>query len=197
MTTEFAWEKKMLEDERDALRAVMAVAAAAALHSGDQARTERYAHNAEVYSASVVRQLRAALQGNAAWEEPIEDGHWPDRRPLFAAGVSGDAAAVVRQLVEQKSTGRDVLPRIMPLLRVNRSAVATWSATQFPAPCLTCGASSLVGHLSDRREVARLVGTKDERDRLLSVVTRFVDALTDPATAFEIDEVETFFGTKR
>lgn len=197
VTTEFAWEKKMVESERDAMTYVMSIAAAAALLSNDPARTKRYAALGEVHSAHVVRQLESTLKNPAVWEEPAEDGHWADHKALFDAASTGDAANVVTVLKTQRTTGRDTLARIVPRIRTNRPALDAWFKGAFPAPCLTCGASDYLGHVSDRREVARLLGDTQESARLRPVAEHFTDALTDVSIAFELDELETFFGRKR
>jgi hypothetical protein len=62
---------------------------------------------------------------------------------------------------------------------------------------LTCGASSFLGDLSDRREVARLLGDTAEHERLRASAARFTTALTDPELGFELDELETSFGKRR
>ncbi len=194
----FEWDADRVDEERTRLSYVLGVAAAAALHSGDAARAERYTKVAEVHSGHVVRQLRAALTPGTRWEEPAEDGHWPDHAAVFEAGLTGDAEAVVTTLVAQKSSGRDTLPRILPRLTKNRPALQTWFTTRFASTCVTCGGFQWLGQISDRREVARLLGDGDgERAQLASAAKSFTDALTDPAIAFELDELETFFGTKR
>jgi hypothetical protein len=61
---------------------------------------------------------------------------------------------------------------------------------------MTCGASIYLGHAADRRAVARLLGASSESDRLGPIVTRFANAYADASIAFELDELETFFGRK-
>lgn len=197
--TDFAWEKTTVEAERTLLGYVMSIAAASALLSNDAARVKRYAALGEVHSARVVKQLDSMLRdgADAPWQEPAEDGHWADHKAVFDAAIFGDGTLVVKRLVAQRSTGRAVLPRVLPRIRQNRAALDRWFRESFPAPCLTCGASDYLGHLSDRREVARLLGDGAERDALLPAATRFTDALTDVSIAFELDELETFFGRKR
>ena len=196
VTTEFAWEKTMVEAERNAMTYTMSIAAAAALLSNDAARTKRYAAQGEVHSAHVVRQLESTLKNPAVWEEPAEDGHWADHKALFDAASTRDGADVVAVLKTQRTTGRDTLARIVPRIRRNRAELDAWFKGAFPAPCLTCGASDYFGHVSDRREVARLLGDTQESERLRPVAEHFTDALTDVSIAFELDELETFFGRK-
>lgn len=192
-------DKKLVEAEETFLSYVMSLGASAALASRDLVRTQRYAKLGEVHSASIIRQLAGALEPGAAWEIPRGDGAWPEHKAIFDAGLSGDGAKVVQALVAQGSTGRDTLARALPHVRTNRAALDAWFVQSFPAPCLTCGASSLHGHLADRRDVARLLGgaAAREQDRSLPALTRFTDALTDPAIAFELDELETFFAARR
>lgn len=192
-----AAREKAIAKERTMLEFVVSVGAAAALTAGDLARVDRYTKVGEVHGAHVVKQLRDTLEPGAAWEEPAEDGHWPERRAVFDA--AGDGARVVELLVAQGSTGRDVLPRVLPRITTNRSALDRWYEGRYPAGCVTCGASAWLGHLSDRREVGRLLGgaAANEHARLLPSAERFVDALTDRETAFEVDELETFFGSRR
>jgi hypothetical protein len=194
-----AFQKNPVEAEETFLSYVMSLGASAALASNDPARTQRYAKLGEVHSASIIRQLAGALEPGAAWEIPLGDGAWPEHKAIFDAGLSGDGAKVAQTLVSQGATGRNTLPRALPLVRTNRAALDAWFKESFPAPCLTCGASSLHGHLADRREVARLLGgpAARERERLLTAVTRLTDALTDPEIAFELDELETFFAARR
>jgi hypothetical protein len=196
VTTPFAWDKKMVEDERDSLSYVMSVGAAAALLSNDPARVKRYAARGEVHSAHVVTQLESTLLTPGAWEEPAEDGHWADHAALFAAGASGDGEQVTAALLAQHATGRDTLARVLPRIRQNRASLVRWLSNGFPAPCLGCGASDYLGHVSDRREVARLLGVAAESEALRPAAARFTDALTDASIAFELDELETFFGRK-
>jgi hypothetical protein len=191
------YEDDRIEAEAKLLSFVMSVGAAAALHSGDVARMDRYARHGEVHSARVVTQLHRMLDLQSAWEEPAEDGHWHDRQEVFRAGLTGDAGEVAAVLARQRSTGRSTLPRVLPRLSRNRDRLDEWFREEFPRPCLTCGSSSLLGHLSDRREVARLLGADKEREGLQAIAVRFVDALTDPAIAFELDELETFFARPR
>jgi len=193
------FEKKQIEDETTFLSYVMSLGASAALLSGDAARTERYAKLGEVHSARIIGQLAGALKPGAAWETPPEDGHWPDHERVFDAGLTGDGLKVAEALVATRSTGRDTLPRVLPLVRTNRRELDTWFASSFPAPCLGCGASTLHGHLVDRRAVGRLLGgaAAAEGERYSPTVLRFTDALTDPAIPFELDELETFFAVRR
>ena len=165
-----AGARSLIEDEETFLSYVMSLGASAALASGDDARMKRYAKLGEVHSARIIRQLANALGAGALWEDPPEDGHWPDHRAVFDAGLTGDGAKVAEALVAQRSTGRDTLARALPLVRTNRAALDAWFEKSFPAPCLGCGASTLHGHLSDRREVAHLLGgaATRERDRLLA-----------------------------
>ena len=177
----------------------MSIAAASALLANDAARVKRYAALGEPHSGRVVKQLDTMLRAGAGapWQEPAEDGHWADHKAVFDAAMLGDGTLVAHRLVAQRSTGRAVLPRVLPRIRQNRAALERWFKESFPAPCLTCGASEYLGHVSDRREVARLLGDGAERDALLPTATRFTDALTDVSIAFELDELETFFGRKR
>jgi hypothetical protein len=193
----FEYEKKLVEAERDVMTFTIGLALASALLSGDDARVKRYAAVGEVHAAHVYTQLQTMLRPGAAWEEPAEDGHWPEHSALFAAAGSGDAANVVKLLTEQRSTGRDTLARILPRISRNRAALDTWLKDAYPAPCVTCGATDFFGHLSDRREVTRLLGHTQESDALRPAAARFTDALTDTSIAFELDELETFFGRKR
>jgi hypothetical protein len=195
--TEFPWEKKMVEDERTMLSSVMSVAAAAAVFSGEPARATRYANVGEPYSGRVAAQLGRARQERPTWEEPFEDGHWPDRQKLFATRLSGDAAEAAKLLGEAKSTGRDTLPRLLPFLPRNRAALDEWFDKGFPAPCVDCGATIMLGHLADRWDVARMLHRRKTEEELRWITTRFTDALTDPEVAFEIEELETFFASQR
>jgi hypothetical protein len=96
---------------------VPGVASASALLSGDVTRAERYAKNGEVHSASVTMQMKRALDPPKPWEEPKEDGHWPDRAAVFAAAQTGDAAKVATVLTSQRATGREVLRLVQGRLR--------------------------------------------------------------------------------
>ncbi len=191
-----AWDDARAKDEAVMLTHVMSIAATAALFGDDPKRMKRYVAIGEPHSAHIVKQMARALDAGAGWEEPV-DMQWSEHKALFDAGLTGDAAEVSKVLVAQGTTGRETLARILPHLRRNRPSLDGWFRESFPAPCLTCGASSLLGHLSDRREIARLLGAAEERERLRPAAARFVDAMTDPAIAFELDELETFFGRKR
>lgn len=193
----FTSEKQALEDEHALTEWEMSVAAAAALFAGDITRMQRYASEGEPHSGTVVVQLERMLRPGTPWEEPGEDGHWPGHSQIFVAGRTGDGEQLVKELVVQKETGRSVLARLMPLITRNRQALDVWfRSSDYPAACLTCGASSFHGHLSDRREVARLIGAPGEAERLKPAAARFTDALTDSDVAFEVDELETFFNRK-
>jgi hypothetical protein len=193
----FTSEQKALEDERNLTEWEMSIAATAALFAGDLTRMNRYASAGEPHSRTAVLQLERTLRPGAAWEEPIEDGHWPPHAQLLAAGRSGDGKALVAELTRQKETGRTVLARVLPAITHDRQALSTWFESPFyPAACVTCGASSYHGDLSDRREVARLLGESRARDRVTPALASFTDALTDPDVAFELDELETFFNRK-
>ena len=193
----FTSEKKALEDERALVEWEMSVAAAAALLAGDITRMERYASAGEPHSRTVVVQLERMLRPGAPWEHPDEDGYWPPNAPIFAAGRAGDGAELVKELVAQKVTGRSLLARLLPSITRNRAALDAWFRSPgYPATCITCGGSSHHGHLSDRREVARILGQAAEHDRLRLAASGFTDALTDPDIAFDVDELETFFHRK-
>lgn len=198
--TTFDWEKKVVEDEATFLSYVMSLGAAAAHASGDGARRERYRALGEVYSAHLLGNLVAAGDARAEGDAlTVGDETWPERRAILDAGASGDAGAVVSALVSQRSTGRDVLPRVLPRLR-DRSALESWYTRSFPPPCVGCGASAFHGHVVERRDVGLAIGgtvAAAEVERLGPVVERFTDALTDPEIAFELDELETFFAERR
>jgi hypothetical protein len=190
-------DDKRRVEERGILEAVMSMAAAAALYAGDEARAARYAKVGEPHSARAVTQLGAMLRPGAAWEEPIEDGHWPEHSDVFAAARKGDGAEVARVLTAQSSTGRDTLPRVLHLVVRNKDELGSWfRSSRYPGACLACGASSFHGWLSDRREVARLLGETKEIERIDAPLERFTSAVTDPLIAFELDELETFFNRK-
>lgn len=198
--TTFDWEKKIVEEEETFLSYVMSIGAAAAHASGEVTRRERYRALGEVYSAHLLGNLVAATKAEGGdLDLDVGDAGWPERRALLDAAASGEAEKVVSVLVAQRATGRDVFARILPRLR-DRTALQTWYAKGFPAPCVTCGASAFHGHAVERRDVGRAIGGSDaakEVARLGPVVVRFTDALTDPEIAFELDELETFFAERR
>ena len=175
----------------------LSVAAAAAALAGEHDRAKRYGALGEPHSAHCAVQLDRMLMPGAAWENPDEDGHWPGRIEIFAAAEAGDGAQIAKELARQKDSGGEVLARVLPHVRTNRDALERWFASNdYPPACITCGASTLQATLAARREVARLLGVNAEHDRLTPTVTRFTDALTDPAIAYELDELETFFHRK-
>ncbi len=197
-TSKSELETKAVEDERALLTITLAVAGAAALYADDPARMKRYTAIGEPYTSQAARQMARLVLPGATWEEPVVDRIWPESKAVFDAARSRDAAEVVRVLTEQRSTGRTTLPRALPQLGPDRGPLERWfRSDSFPAACLTCGASSFLGDLSDRREVARLLGDTTERDRLRASAERFTTALTDPELGFELDELETFFGKRR
>lgn len=191
-------ETKAVEDERALLTITLAVAGAAALYADDPARMKRYTAIGEPYTSQAARQMARLVLPGATWEEPVVDRTWPESKAVFDAARIRDAAEVARVLTEQRSTGRTTLPRALPQLGPERGPLERWFRSDaFPAACLTCGASSFLGDLSDRREVARLLGDTTERARLRASAERFTMALTDPELGFELDELETFFGKRR
>ena len=185
-------------DERDHLRLVMSVAAAAAHFANDEPRLKRYAAAGDPHSSGAHLQARRMMDPSRPWESPpIEDGHWADHMALFDAARSGDGKDVAALLATQHATGAETLPRIVPRLRTGEDALLRWFDERFPEPALNAGASVFLGHLTDRRVVARLVGRPQEADVLAPAVERFVDALTDPVIAYELDELETFFAPRQ
>lgn len=175
----------------------LSVAAAAAAIVEDRVRVRRYAELGEPHSAHCAVQLDRMLVPGAAWETPDEDGHWPPRMPIFAAAEAGDGAAVAQALVSAKENGAESLARVVQHVKVQRDALARWFASRdYPPSCIGCGASAFQGWLADRREVARLLAQREEEKRLTDRTTRFTDAMTDSAIAYELDELETFFHRK-
>ena len=123
---------------------------------------------------------------------------WPEHKAVFDAALTGNAEEVARLLSAQRTTGRNTLPRALPRLGPDRSPLDRWfHSDAFPAACLTCGASTFLGDISDRREIARLLGDTVERDRLRASAERFTTALTDPELGFELDELEMFFSKRK
>lgn len=191
------YEKKRLEDDSTHLTFVMSIAGAAALYAGDRPRTDRYAKLADPYTGEATRQMARYLRHEAGAEEPVVDRDWTDHKAVFAAR-GGGAAAIAGVLKEQRSTGRDTLSRVVPLREADRAPLVAWLRSRdYPSACPTCGASTYLGDLSDRRDAARLLGDTAERDRLHDAAERFTTALTDPEIGFELDEVETFFSKRR
>jgi hypothetical protein len=191
-----AWQTKALAEEHTRLEYVMTVGAAAALLSREIPRTKRYAAVAEAHGAHVVTQAEQTMAG-APWEEPAEDGHWPEHKAIFDAALTGDGSALRAVLVKQASTGDGTLARALPRVVRNRDALERWYDDEYPGPCLTCGASSFFGYLVERRQTAGLLGKRDDAERLRGVAAMFTDALADASIAFELDELETFFDRKR
>lgn len=195
-------KKKLIEDQRTLLRHVMSVAGAAAFYSDDAARMTRYTNMGEPYSSQATRQLSRIVQGSAPWEDPVVDRDWPEHKAVFDAAATGHSAEVVRVLTAQRSSGRTTLARALRRLSASgpadREPLIRWfRGGSYPSACLTCGASTYLGDISDRREVARLLGEVGERDRLRLTADRFATALTDPELGFELDELETFFSRKK
>jgi len=190
------WDAALAEDEKLLLEHLMAVAAAAALHAGDDERAARYAARGEGHASHVVVQLARMLNGGP-WEEPAEDGHWGDRREVFAAALTGSGGRLAEVLERQRSTGQDVLARVVPRITTERAALDRWFEVSFPSPCLTCGAANMLGHLADRRAAARALGRQADAAALAPAAGRFTDALTDPVVAFEVAELEIFFSRAR
>lgn len=189
--------QKQLDEDRVLLNHVMSIAGAAALYSGDRARTQRYANNGEPYSSQATRQMERVIRPSAAWEDPVVDRTWPEHKAVFDAAASGNAEAVVKALTDHHANGRTTLARVLPLLG-ERAPLRRWyGSTAYPQSCPSCGASTFLGDLSDRREVARLLDDRLESDRLRQAAERFTTALTDPELGFELDELEVFFATKK
>lgn len=179
----------------DLLAHVMSIATAAAHFANDEPRMKRYGALADTHSAGAHLQVRRMLDPKNRWESPpIEDGHWVDHVEQFDVAARGDGAALAEVLKRQGATGAETLPRIVPRITKNREALVAWFESDFPAPCTTCGAFALLGHLVDRRTVATLLGQPDDSQ---SAITALVDALTSPEFAYEVDELETFFAPKR
>jgi hypothetical protein len=195
-TADDAWREKAQAEQRTRHEYVLSVGAAAALLAHDAGRVKRYTAVCEVHAAHVITQAQQTLAG-APWEEPAEDGHWPEHKAIFDAALTGDGAAVRAVLVKQGSTGDGTLARALPRVVRNRDALRRWYDDEYPTPCMTCGASSFIGHLAERRDAARLLDVRDEAERLQSIAAHFTDALADPTIAFELDELETFFDRKR
>lgn len=191
-------ERKAVEDERNLLVITLGVAGAAALYANEPDRLKRYTAVGEPYTSQAARQMARLVLPNATWEDPVVDRIWPESKAVFDAAVHQNASEVVRVLTVMHSTGRTTLPRALPQLAAHRAALDAWFRSDaYPAACLTCGASGFLGDLSDRREVARLLGDTAERDRLRASAERFTTALTDPQLGFELDELETFFSKRK
>lgn len=191
-------ETKTVEDERNLLVITLGVAGAAALYANEPDRLKRYTAVGEPYTSQAARQMARLVLPMAKWEDPVVDRVWPESTAVFDAALRRDASAVARVLAEHHSTGRTTLPRALPQMTTDRAPLAKWFRSDaYPAACLTCGASGFLGDLSDRREVARLLGEPAEHDRLRASAERFTTALTDPQIGFELDELETFFSKRK
>lgn len=191
-------EAKRVEDERNLLVITLGVAGAAALYANEPERLKRYTAVGEPYTSQAARQMARLVLPQAKWEDPVVDRVSTESKAVFDAALQKNASEVARVLMEQHSTGRTTLPRALPQLGADRAPLDKWFGSDaYPAACLTCGASEFLGNLSDRREVARLLGDRAERDRLRASAERFTSALTDPQIGFELDELETFFSKRK
>lgn len=184
------------EEERPFFEAAMSVAAAAALYLHDDLRVDTYARLGEAHSAGVVLQVRRTLSPKQPWEAQIEDDHWVDHAQIFTAARGGDGAALAAVLVQQHTTGADTLARVFPRLERNQDAVRAWFDDAFPGPCLDCGATELLGHLVERRNVALVLDRRAEAEYLAPVIRRFSDARLAPRTADIVDDLESFFAPR-
>jgi len=191
-------EAKAVEDETNLLVITLGVAGAAALYANQPDRLKRYTAVGEPYTSQAARQMARLVLPRAKWEDPVVDRVWAESKAVFDATLHRDASEVARVLTEHHSTGRTTLPRALPQLRSGQAPLEKWFRSDaYPAACLTCGASGFLGDLSDRREVARLLGDAAEHDRLRASAERFTSALTDPQIGFELDELETFFSKRK
>jgi hypothetical protein len=151
---------------------VLAVAAGAAIQAGDEARAQRYLPDAEAHAKDVALQHLALLHGT----QSDRVAQSPNSE-LVAIASTGDGAKVADALVHAQTTARPVIRAIMARVRDNREALRIWARTKLPPGCDRCGVYAIAENVSDRREIARLVGDRVLEERWATVARRYIDAL--------------------
>ncbi len=145
-------------------RLLMSYAAGIALHAGDDARVRRY------LAASDHGAGEDALRRWVAQTRPGDDtwamDHW---NVVVASGARGKGSDVAKALRDARSTGRGVLPRLLPKVKTEREALDTWLREEFPPADLRNGVFALAKNVGDRRDAARVLGDEELAARLSPV----------------------------
>jgi hypothetical protein len=150
------------------------VAAATALHAGDDARLEQYlALSANGAGANAIESYRRLMRPDAKYEKTID--HW--NAPILRMRETGDGKELVLALTKEHSTGRRVLARVLPGITKDRRAVDVWLEELFPQPCVRCGIWAVAANVADRREAARLLGNQDVEERSAKILARLAPLL--------------------
>ena len=79
---------------------------------------------------------------------------------------------MAKELREKRSTGRALLPRILPKVTQNRAALDAWLHDDFPTADLRNGVFALALNIGDRRDAARVLGDKAAVEKWAAVAKR-------------------------
>jgi len=153
------YEKKIGQDHEwphlELARLLMSYSAGIALHAGDETRMNTYLASSDHGAGQDA--LRRWMAQTQLGDHTKRLDHW---NTVLDTAERGDGAAIARDLHDKHSTGRALLPRILPKVTSHREALDAWLATDFPAADLRSGVFALALNIGDRRDAARVLGDK-------------------------------------
>ena len=165
------YDKKVGQDHEwphlELARLLMSYSAGIALHAGDEPRMSTYLASSDHGAGQDA--LRRWIAQTQLGDHTKRLDHW---NTVLDTAERGDGAEIAKELREKHSTGRALLPRLLPKVTKNRAALDTWLHDDFPAADLRSGVYSLALNIGDRRDAARVLGDEKAEGKWAAVAKR-------------------------